>query len=392
MQLISVIIGLAIIYFVQAFCYKKYWNYNLNASAQFTERTITEGQSVTIEEMIENRKWLPLPMVTMKYILSSSFQEINSNKEKVSDYYNRNEVFSILMFQRIRRKVKFVCTKRGVYKIEGLCIQVSDLFFNGINLKDIDSNKKLVVYPGFVKYNQFMEIFQKIYGDIIAKQFMTEDPFIHRGIREYQIYDRMKLINWNSSAKTGELKVNVLENTSEREVVIFLNLQRDTLLLGADISEESIRLTKTFAYELYRQGIKSLIYTNGVDLENGNYIQIEYSDSSKDYMDVVNNSLARIKVREGGNVHTEYESDNFVELYEKKMKKLAENKFLVVISNYQREDFQKNLMDIDKVNGDFMWVVPVSNAKDYHVYNQLKRKSIIWRMNWEGALGGGKFE
>lgn len=392
MKIISVLIGIVIIYIVQAFLFRKYWDKKLEVSAEFKEKAINEGQSVTIEEIIVNRKWLPLPLVTMKFILSSAFKEKNSDKKIVSDYYNRSEIFSLLMFQKIKRKIEFVCTKRGIYKIQALTIQVGNLFLNETNIKEVESNGKLVVYPGFVNVNQFLDIFQNVYGDIITKQFMTEDPFLNRGVREYQIYDRMKLINWSASAKTGELKVNILENTSKRDVVIFLNLQRDTMLLGSDITEEAIRLTKTFANELYKQGIKSIIYTNGNDIETDETVQIEDINSNKNYMDIVNNALARIVVKEGGNVHTEYEANNFMEMYKNKIEKLQEDKYLIFISNYQREDFQNALIDIKNKNADFKWIVPVSNRRDFHVGSNLIKKTVIWRMNWEGVYGGGKFD
>jgi len=388
LELISFLIGIAVVYILQAHLYRRYWNYKLKASAQFLNSIVTEGDSVIIEEKIENRKWLPLPMVTMKYTLSNSFVEKEKSIQRNVDNYNRNEIFSILMFQRIRRKIEFVCKRRGVYRIKDLNILVGNLFLNETNFAELESGKKLTVYPKYVDIKQFMEVYQNIYGDIITKQFMMEDPFMHRGIREYQTYDRMKTINWNASAKSGELKVNVLENTSQRDVVIFLNIKRDTLLQASDVSEEAIRLTKTFAYELYRQGIKSYIYTNGRDIETDEIIKVENYNLTKNYMDIVNDALARIVVKEGGNVYTEKEADDFVNMYEKLIKKAAIDKYIILISNYQRENLQNMLVDIKNNNADFKWVVPVSNRKDIHITDNLKKYSVIWRMNWEGVSGG----
>ena len=173
-----------------------------------------------------------------------------------------------------------------------------------------------------------------------------------------------------------------MENTSEREVIIFLNMQRDTILLNSDVTEESIRLTKTFAQELYKQGIKSIIYTNGYSMDKDEMLVLEEFDSTKNYMDIVNCSLAALKVKEGGNVHKEYEEESFTEIYSEKIRKIPTNKYMVFISNYQREDFQNMLTDLKKSGRDFSWIIPVSNRKDIHINNYLNKDAHIWRLNW----------
>ena len=387
MEIISIFGGIIIIYIVQSILYNKLWDKNLNVSVQFTQNHIVEDEEVTVEECIENRKWLPLPMITVKYTLNNCFKEKGRTEKnkKMSDNYNRNEIFSILMFQRIKRKIDFICTKRGIYNIDKLNIAAGNLFLNEKYIYDLESNSKIIVYPKSVDIKRFMNIYQNVYGNIITKNFMMDDPFTYRGVREYQIYDTMKMINWGATAKTAELKVNVMENTSEREVIIFLNMQRDTILLNSDVTEESIRLTKTFAQELYKQGIKSIIYTNGYSMDKDEMLVLEEFDSTKNYMDIVNCSLAALKVKEGGNVHKEYEEESFTEIYSEKIRKIPTNKYMVFISNYQREDFQNMLSDLKKSGRDFSWIIPVSNRKDIHINNYLNKDAHIWRLNWEGA-------
>lgn len=388
MHIVSVIIGIVIVYFLQSLLYDRYWNDKLDASAEFQKRKVTEGELVTVEEMVENGKWLPLPMVTMKYMLDNSFQEEGIVRKRGSDQYNRNEVFSVLMFQRIRRKVNYRCTKRGLYEIRDFNVQVGNLFLSDLHIWSLESENRLMVHPKCVNAEQFLDVFQNVYGNVITNYFTSEDPFIYRGVREYNTYDRMKTINWSATAKTGEMKVNVLEHTSQRNVVLFLNLQRDTMLLNSDVSEESIRLVKTFALEFLRKGIPCEIYTNGRDCETGEVVNVDREAFGKGYMEIVNDSLARIVVREGGNVHREREEDDFLSLQEERVRKAAKDNYVIFISNDQREDFQKLLLELKKQNRDFSWIVPVSNVKDYHVGNVFHKEAKIWRLNWEGARGG----
>lgn len=383
--MLSVLIGILIIYFVQNSLYNKFWNLNLNVKAEFKKTKITEGKSVIIEECIENKKWLPMPMITIKYTLDGCFREKGVNKKKVSDHYNRNEIFSILMFQRIKRKINFTCSRRGIYKINRLVILAGNLFLNETYLCELESDSKLTVYPKYVDKKRFAYIFKNVYGDIATNNFMNEDPFIYRGLREYQTYDTIKMINWSATAKAGELKVNVLENTSQREAVILLNIQKDNIITNSEVIEEAIRLTKSFSLDLYKQGIRCLIYTNGIDIETKDIIKIESFKSTESYIDTVNDALAHIEVKENKNVYSEKEENCFVEMYNKKIEKFSQSKYLIFISNYQREDFQNMLKNLKKSGRNFSWIVPVSNRNDFHVDHNLSRETEIWRLNWEGA-------
>lgn len=51
---------------------------------------------------------------------------------------------------------------------------------------------------------------------------------------------------------------------------------------------------------------------------------LEEFDSTKNYMDIVNCSLAALKVKEGGNVHKEYEEESFTEIYSEKSGKFRQ--------------------------------------------------------------------
>ena len=66
-------------------------------------------------------------------------------------------------------------------------------------------------------------------GSITSRQFLYEDPFEFRGIRDYTITDPMNKINWKASARSGNLMVNLHDSHCFSRGNFILNLE-DPLL------------------------------------------------------------------------------------------------------------------------------------------------------------------
>ncbi len=67
MAVLIILISVFLLLSLQRVIYRKLWNRNLTAKVSFTEKTITEGEPVSIEEMLTNDKMLPLPWVHLKF-------------------------------------------------------------------------------------------------------------------------------------------------------------------------------------------------------------------------------------------------------------------------------------------------------------------------------------
>lgn len=386
MQIIAIVISIGILYFVQSFIYGNIWSRKLTAELHFTKNRVTEGDTVILEEKLENRKWLPLPFVYLKFHFSRNLQEIGSDKGQSLDSYNRNELFSILMRQRITRSIEFECSARGVYKVEGFRLTAGNLFLNDEYVKEMPCEEKLIVYPAGVDTGRFLKLFRDVYGEVATRRFVQENPFLYRGVREYQSYDSMKRIDWDSTAKTGELKVHVQEHTSQHEISIYLNLQKETMIVHREVLEESIRLAKSFCTRFAKQGIKTVLYTNGYDGENDEMIQVQEVPVGRNYLELVNEGLAKIKISDENRISAQQAEwdNNFLRVYKEQIEREAGKRYLLFISNYQGDNFQRMLQRICKTTEDFQWIIPVSTSMDYHPQPQLRKYTRMWRLNWEG--------
>lgn len=391
MQIGAIAISIYLLYRLQAYIYSRFWNQKLKVSIGFEEKQVTEGETAVIEETLENRKWLPLPVVFLAFKISKYFVIPGESRGQAEDRYTSNELMSVMMNQRLRRRVEVLCTKRGVYNVEQASVTAKSLFLDEIYIEQVTCDSEITVYPRMADAKRFQNLIQGAYGSQMLKKYMQEDPFLHRGVREYQSYDTMKGINWNATARTGNMKVNVLEHTANQDAVIYLNMQKESMSVHNEVLEEGIRLAKSFCALFSKQGIKSALYTNGTDGKNITPLNVEKSGIGLEYMSRVNEVLTHIHLDETGNVlvHGRNEELDFLELYGNRMERDAGNGVVILISNDQSVRLVKTMKQIRKSGGSFLWIVPVDTATSYREDPVLCDQMRCWRLHYEGAAEAG---
>lgn len=378
---IAIIICVALLLLVQRMIYRRRWYKDLDVDISFEQRRVIEREPIRLVVKVENSKKLPLPSLVVDFSLPTEFTEINTNDVVAIDSWHRNELFSLFSHQTATRIISFSCAQRGVYDLSGYSLNCHSLFLDEEYLKDYPLERRIFVYPAAVNNGKFIKKFQTLYGNILTNDFHYEDVFTIRGIREYQPFDSQKRINWTATAKLGQLMVNNYEFTTNRKVVIFLNLAMDLLSQERIIGEESIRLVKSWCMNLDKAGIQCNVYTNGVDFETGELVRIEKEHINKKYMECVNEGLSRIKIRDvDGRFSDEYRE--LMELY-------AKDHYVLVISAYQHEHFQKDLITAMAGSENYSWIIPVNTNSDYRPCEAIKKHAIAWDVYWRKEREGG---
>ncbi|MGB4659776.1 MAG: DUF58 domain-containing protein [Mobilitalea sp.] len=371
MQIIAILIGAVVLFFVQQELYRRLWAENLSVDLSLSDDKSVECQELILFETITNKKLLPLPMLKVKFITSKYFIFEDSEHAKVTDQYYRNDLLPVMMYQKLTRSLPFLCSHRGYFTIKQMDIVCCDIFltFEAVNLYPVDI--RLYVYPRLVESNRFQILFQKMLGTVLTRRFINEDPFEFRAIREYQSYDTLKSVNWKASAKTGTLKVNVHDATSSQQIKIFLNLESETNRIEEDIIEESIRIAATFAGSFIGQGIPTAVYTNGRDIVTKKIINIT-AGSGTNHTQNIMEVLARIDNKLG--------VPNFVPVIQEELLKASENDYVILVSSYQREDLQNLLSLMQSQKSEFTWIVPLEHGGKIKVNDQLAACTIPWEM------------
>lgn len=267
MRLLIALFVVYVIYSLQLRLYRKYWDSGLKVDLKFSKSVVPFGEKVELVEVIENQKPLALPILNVKFATSRSFMFGEEDNANVSDRYYRNDIFSILGYQRIERRLEFVTTARGVFRISELQVSSKDLFLKHPFAHIMENETELTVLPKRIPMKNYIQIRNQLMGDFEMNRFDNPDPFAFRGIRPYQSYDTMKDINWKATARLNSLMVNQFQPTTESEARIYLNL-RPYMKSQADfLAEHAISIVSTIAADYIGHGVNVGFYTNGWDID-----------------------------------------------------------------------------------------------------------------------------
>lgn len=352
------ILGLGIIAFLlfvlQRKIYEKFWSKNLKVSVAFSQKSLTEGDEGEIAEVIENRKWLPLAMLKVKFQTSRNLEFDQIPGSTATDQYYRNDIFQIGGGEKITRKLNFIAKKRGYYHIKNIDLVGADLFLTSEMGKSMSTNCYLYVYPKLFDSKEFFMSLQRLNGEVIVKRHMLEDPFEYRGIREYQPYDDIRSVNWKATAKTGDLMVNQKNFTAMQTIRIYLNTEDNGVLKKHDEVEACMQIVMGLAGFFLAQGIKVAVYSNGKDIITGEPVKLD-GGAGAGQQDAIGRALARIDVAK--------EPWNFGELFEEAVLNDTGSTITLFVSPNGYDDFLKLLGRCEEKGMTYTWFYPYDSVE-----------------------------
>ena len=254
--------------------YQKNWDKGLKAEVDFTEEAVEEGQQLAVKVKVENRKWLPLPTLMVKFEMDRNLLCKDGTQTSVTDKQYRNEFITIMPNERVTRMIPINATKRGFYSIDEWSFVTTDILFKSLFTRNEKNYTWLYVYPARSKYVADSEIFCQLSGECLANRMLWEDSMEFKGIRDYGQSDPMHKINWKATAKSGALKVNQYYDSTSERLTIFLNVTQSEILKYYDLVEESIRIVRNFIETFVTKGISVRVISNGVDKMTGKELYI----------------------------------------------------------------------------------------------------------------------
>lgn len=329
----AVIIGAFLFTFLADLLYKRLWSNNLEVKIKFKEEAVTEGMDSVLTETIINRKWMFLPLLQVGFQTHKNLQFSVGENVSVSDLSYKRDIFSVGSYQKITREIPFHCSKRGFYEIEKTEMLTRSPSMTKKYYRIDDQGKCIYVYPKLMANRMFDVSFEKIMGTVEMQKRIYEDPFEFRGIREYQPADPMSRINWKASAKSEQWMVNSYGSTSAQEIIIFLDLEDETVWKYDDIHEEQIRLAASLAARFCDEGIPVGLKTNGKDLKLDEILEL-MPGTGKQQMENINRGLARIDLSK-----TPVPMEQIVDNERKNLEHLQRT-YLMISKNQRKESFE----------------------------------------------------
>ena len=289
MLIFWILIGFGFLVILQKTVYSAFWNKKITVKFRFSKRTVTEGEPAEIFERSENRKLLPLPVFGYSYTLSRSFASVSKSKEKTITMQRR---FALSGRHAVTNSAKIDGLSRGVYCVDVVTATSTDLFhFSHLSCEIPFSASRLIVYPAKIPVRRFSFPARLILGSVATRRRAQEDPFALKSIRPYEIYDSPRIINWKASAKTGELKVNQFEYTTDESLLFLLDMENGE----TEDREELIRLASSMSLFFLRRGVSVSLMSNCRDCIIGRPIRIP-AGADAAHQITVDETLAMIKL------------------------------------------------------------------------------------------------
>ena len=191
------------------------------------ERTISQprvfmGEETTLTISVTNRKPVPWGRLEIEDELP---EEVLISDANISASANPNanvlrHSTSMSWYERIKWDYTIKSNRRGFYRIGPARLESGDLFgFFNSHLR-VSDNDYLLVYPRVVPLSELGMPAARPLGETRGGISIFEDPSRPSGIRDYQVGDPLKTVDWKVSAKMNQLQVRTFEPSSSFTVIL----------------------------------------------------------------------------------------------------------------------------------------------------------------------------
>lgn len=265
------VIALALIFiavlWLQSYLFSRFAFYHLNYKCEFSVSEAHEGDSIYLVETVYNSKLLPVPWLKVDIHTSRWLDFAGTCSVVAQDNRRVTSSFILKSYQKITRKWKLKCLKRGVFQTENVTLISGDLLnFNVVSVP-FSVNVNLMIYPEIVDLDELFIPVNLMQGEKIVNRWIIDDPFIVAGARNYSPGDSLNRIHWPASARSGRLMVKKNEFTSHQSLAVLLNMQSqlyeyaDTVY--KEIAELGIKVAATLFDRALKDGSPVRFGTNG---------------------------------------------------------------------------------------------------------------------------------
>lgn len=146
---------------------------------------------------------------------------------------------------------------RGEHVLQGLSVQISDLF--GWVKKEIfiSNPKTILVFPNLTEMVYIPIETRYDQGAAVSRIQAMKDTSMATGVRSYQPGDRVSWIHWKSFARTQTLKTKEFEERQSQDLFVLLDRT------SSDLFEEVVNLTASVLQAIVRHQASSAFLSLG---------------------------------------------------------------------------------------------------------------------------------
>ena len=254
-------------YLAQAMLYTKYGIRQLSYRCRFDREEVQEGDTLTLTEEIENHGFLPLPWVKSEYSVSKYLDFAGTHSIVTGETRFVSSLFFLRGHARICRQWKVKALLRGEYRVEQVLLVSSDLLGAARASQAADDlGNMLTVLPlPSDTLPPMQESMNLTMGERTVPRSLLTDPMSVADVRPYTGYESLRRMDWNASARTGELMTRTEEPVQARRVHILLTAQQGEYgkrFVSRDVCEDTIRLCVRVFADLTSSGEPFSVQSN----------------------------------------------------------------------------------------------------------------------------------
>ena len=202
------------------------WN-RLSLEEVHYERTIEQPRVFIDEEThmtisVLNRKPLPLGKLSVVDEIPDEV-EVADAKMAASSSPNAKIIMhntSLAWYERIRWEYKIRGNRRGYFKIGPARMESGDLFGFFESHKPVDRNDYILVYPKVIPLPELGIPAVRPLGETRGGIRIFQDESRPSGLREYEVGDPLKIVDWKATARMQSLQVRTFEPSSAFTVIL----------------------------------------------------------------------------------------------------------------------------------------------------------------------------
>ena len=239
---------------------------------EIEQTRVFRGEETKLKISLTNRKPVPLGKLDLE---DEYPEEVEIIGAEVTPSSNPKSMImrlhtSISWYERIRWEYTIKCNTRGFYRFGPARLESGDLFGFFESESTHRATDYLLVYPRVIPLPELGLPALRPQGESRGGIEIFQDLSRPAGLREYQVGDPLKIIDWKNTARMGQLQVRTFEPSSNFTMILIVavetserpwegysptNLER---VITASASIASYASERQFSIGLFSNGVPIL--------------------------------------------------------------------------------------------------------------------------------------
>ena len=195
---------------------------NVSYERKVSESRVFIGEETTLSIIVTNRKPVPLSKLQIEDEIPDPIQfadaDVDTDSRPNSNILRHST--SLAWYERMKWEYRIKSDQRGLYRLGPAWLESGDLFGFFSSRMLVPDDAYILVYPKVVPLPELGMPAMRPLGETRGGIDIFQDLSRPQGIRDYQVGDPMKTIDWKVSAKMQQLQVRTFEPSSAFTVVL----------------------------------------------------------------------------------------------------------------------------------------------------------------------------